>query len=407
MHVSSRLAIGFACNIVHGDQSDQFSRIVDDRKARTRASLRQCSHADVAIGDHSGDSSAVRFHDLDRAIGVPAWSRRGPSVRVPVRCLIDIFRVTASTRYVRCRLPKIMRAYDTILVGIDFSPRDDLAIRAACGVAAALSSKRIHLAHVVTPYIARGSTSIEAPSAAYNPVFREVLEGSKTALDLIEVRSKAAVTREVRAGPAVRELAACAVEVKADLIILVSHRRGRLGRFVLGSVATAVMRAAPCPLLVIGADRPLRAPIRRVLAAIDGSAASELVLEHASHLAARQGGRVQVLSVFDLERSLQRIAGWRGLLLGELTESLEARHRSEIRAITERAAVPGVDLAVEVRVHDHARDCILETAQQDDVDLIAVGTSGHNAWERMMLGSTATDVVADAPCPVLVIPVSN
>jgi len=43
----------------------------------------------------------------------------------------------------------------------------------------------------------------------------------------------------------------------ADLAIVGSHGRGRLGRLLLGSVSEAVIRRAPCPVLVV---RPTRAP---------------------------------------------------------------------------------------------------------------------------------------------------
>jgi nucleotide-binding universal stress UspA family protein len=39
----------------------------------------------------------------------------------------------------------------------------------------------------------------------------------------------------------------------ADLIVLGSHGRGGVSRLVLGSVAEAVMRHAPCPLLIVRA----------------------------------------------------------------------------------------------------------------------------------------------------------
>ena len=47
---------------------------------------------------------------------------------------------------------------------------------------------------------------------------------------------------------------------------------------------------------------------------------------------------------------------------------------------------------------------ILDTSEIFDADLIAIGTSGHNAWHRMFLGSTATKVLSEANVPVLVVP---
>jgi nucleotide-binding universal stress UspA family protein len=51
-------------------------------------------------------------------------------------------------------------------------------------------------------------------------------------------------------GPAIVEAAA---SENADLIVVGSHGRGRVGRFVLGSVSDHVMRNAAAPVLVVRA----------------------------------------------------------------------------------------------------------------------------------------------------------
>jgi nucleotide-binding universal stress UspA family protein len=44
---------------------------------------------------------------------------------------------------------------------------------------------------------------------------------------------------------------------------------------------------------------------------------------------------------------------------------------------------------------------IIETAQEEDVDLIIIATHGHTGVEHILFGSTAEKVVRKAPCPVL------
>ena len=46
---------------------------------------------------------------------------------------------------------------------------------------------------------------------------------------------------------------------------------------------------------------------------------------------------------------------------------------------------------------------ILRLADEQTADLIVMGVHGHNAMERMFLGSTTHHVVRRAPCPVLTI----
>ena len=61
---------------------------------------------------------------------------------------------------------------------------------------------------------------------------------------------------EVRIGRPAEEIAAAATEAKSDLIILSTHGRTGLDRYLIGSVAERVARLAPCPVYLM---RPVKA----------------------------------------------------------------------------------------------------------------------------------------------------
>ena len=44
---------------------------------------------------------------------------------------------------------------------------------------------------------------------------------------------------------------------------------------------------------------------------------------------------------------------------------------------------------------------IIETAKEENIDLIIIATHGHTGVEHILFGSTAEKVVRKAPCPVL------
>ena len=46
---------------------------------------------------------------------------------------------------------------------------------------------------------------------------------------------------------------------------------------------------------------------------------------------------------------------------------------------------------------------LVETAGEEEVDLIIVATHGHTGHKHLMLGSTAEKIVRTAPCPVLTV----
>lgn len=49
------------------------------------------------------------------------------------------------------------------------------------------------------------------------------------------------------------------------------------------------------------------------------------------------------------------------------------------------------------------RDVIVEVAIRESADLIVTGSRGLNLAKRMLLGSVSTDVLQNAPCPVLLV----
>ena len=50
-----------------------------------------------------------------------------------------------------------------------------------------------------------------------------------------------------------------------------------------------------------------------------------------------------------------------------------------------------------------AADAIIDEARETGAELIVVGTRGHNALKRALLGSVSTEVLQRAPCDVLVV----
>jgi nucleotide-binding universal stress UspA family protein len=173
----------------------------------------------------------------------------------------------------------------------------------------------------------------------------------------------------------------------------------------LGSVAHTVVRAAPCPVLVVGEDRPLR-PARRVLAAVDLSAVSASVLEHAIRFARTSSAEVRVLSAYDL---LWVPPTWMESAPIPLNDAdraaLMEKHRTAVDGLIERLRDPEVTVSSTVIPAHPPSKVILDQAQKIDADLIVLGASGHSAWQRFFLGSTATRVLPHAHCPVLVVPI--
>ncbi|MFL5539676.1 MAG: universal stress protein [Longimicrobiaceae bacterium] len=195
-------------------------------------------------------------------------------------------------------------------------------------------------------------------------------------------------------GPPAAALAAVAEEVEADLLIVGAARRSRLGRMVLGTTATRVLRQATVPVLV--ARRPVTRPPRRVLLTTDLSELSSAVHETA----------VDTIDAFlgmpSRVRSLL-VLGWMGAPAPLTPQSLERAGREELEEfLRDRESVlPIVEPVVRTGI---AADEIVAEAREWDADLLVVGTHARGWTARMMLGSVAEAALRDAPCNVLAVP---
>lgn len=286
-----------------------------------------------------------------------------------------------------------MKTYWKIVVGTDFSTESARGVAVAVDLARRCEARCIILTHVV-----HHSSVLPLGLEDDDPDTQRAVARAEEELGQIPVPDTSAeVRREVRVGPPARELSNLAEQVHADLVVVASRGVSGLAALVLGSVANALIRVASCPVLVVEGPREVPPRFQSVLAAVDLSPISFNVLENALSVAAASSGVVRVLSLAE-----PRVAttpddeGCR--------DAREERARQGVNQLLTRMGGYGVPLEVEVHHRTPVPAGILEAARAGDVDLIVLGTSGRNAWHRMILGSTTQHVVTRAPCPVLVVP---
>lgn len=137
----------------------------------------------------------------------------------------------------------------TILVPTDFSKAADHALEYAAVLAQPLDAT-VHLLHVI------GAPVLGVPElgTAYMATMMERLTGTAQA----ELDARLAAYRgrielgppHIETGDARDMIDRVAERISADLIVMGSHGRRGLSRMLLGSVAEAVVRSSPCPVLV-------------------------------------------------------------------------------------------------------------------------------------------------------------
>ncbi len=132
-----------------------------------------------------------------------------------------------------------------IVVGLDFSPLAELALREAIESAGRIRTTALHVITVVD--------RVDSPAAeSALETMRLILE---TDLRRLPPSAEVHAFCHIRAGDPAGEILCLAEDIEADLVVLGTHGRRGVARLVMGSVAQHVVRDAACPVLVM---RPRR-----------------------------------------------------------------------------------------------------------------------------------------------------
>ncbi|WP_144901482.1 universal stress protein [Halobellus captivus] len=136
-----------------------------------------------------------------------------------------------------------------------------------------------------------------------------------------------------------------------------------------------------------------------VLVPTDGSDGTVQALEHALDIASTRDATIHALSVVD--RRLYLAAGEEQK--ETLKETMKGDAQSAVERVADQAAEGGVDYTTAVRDGVPYR-AILEYADENDVDLIVMGTHGRSGRDKLAnLGSVTERVVENTQKPILVV----
>jgi len=150
--------------------------------------------------------------------------------------------------------------FRNLCVAVDLSEPSREALDQAADLARALGAD-LTVAHVVAPPPPVATDLLVAPGGAVAAEgARDEMEALEAWRTVAEARAGRAVRGRLLIGDPARELVRLAREEGSDLIVMGTHGRTGLRRALLGSVAAAVVREAPCAVLVVhdGAARIAR-----------------------------------------------------------------------------------------------------------------------------------------------------
>lgn len=141
----------------------------------------------------------------------------------------------------------------------------------------------------------------------------------------------------------------------------------------------------------------------KILIGMDDSAHSRAALEFVESMRWPAGTQVLVLSVAKPAVVAHSLVDAGGITYLRAVEEESVQQHETLAASVERE-LRDAGFVTTVRVASgDPREGIVETARQEQVDLVVVGSHGRTGLDKLLMGSVASHVVTHAPCSVLVV----
>jgi nucleotide-binding universal stress UspA family protein len=134
----------------------------------------------------------------------------------------------------------------------------------------------------------------------------------------------------------------------------------------------------------------------KVLVATDGSEHSMKAVQRALELAEKQGAQVTLMSVAYYVGDFDEMPPY-------VQEKLEAEARAALKKSKAVFDQKGIKVETALEAGMVPANNIISMAEKGKFDRIIMGSTGLSGLGRVLMGSTAAKVVANAPCEVTVV----
>jgi nucleotide-binding universal stress UspA family protein len=195
-----------------------------------------------------------------------------------------------------------------------------------------------------------------------------------------------------------------------SIIIAGTRGRGALKQLLLGSVTHGLVGLAEIPVLVVKtgpvaqavSDSVIMPALCRILAAYDGSPHSKAALSWAAGIAKQVGAQVTAVKVNEPFQTGNMLEIGSYISTVDMIKELEVANVKLLDEARELGRQQGVDIVAEI-LDGNALEGLLEYADNQAVDMIAVGAQGHWIPNKLPLGSVPHGLISLSSVPVLVV----
>lgn len=164
-----------------------------------------------------------------------------------------------------------------------------------------------------------------------------------------------------------------------------TQRSGGLGA---GFPGHALLHHTTAPVAMVPADHePLSGGV--VVVGVDGSTSNAEAMKWAEQFAAAAGGKIHAVFAYDpIDDSFSHPEGWH-------------RHSDDVRRVVDEVSAVEVELFM---IAGQPTQVVVDHAQREHASAIVVGTRGRGGFGGLVLGHVPSQLIAHAPCPLIVVP---
>ncbi len=192
---------------------------------------------------------------------------------------------------------------------------------------------------------------------------------------------------------------------KNGLIVMATHGRSGIQRWVLGSVTDKVLHGATNHLLLVRASDQGKtegdAPLKTVIVPLDGSPLAEQVLPCVVDLAKKMKLEVVLVRAYALPPAIS--AEEYGVYSAELLDHLEAEAGDYLEEKVNKLKQQGIAHVGSVVKTGYGAEEIITLARNTPDNLVAMCTHGRSGLQRWVLGSVTDRVMRHSGDPVLIV----
>lgn len=301
--------------------------------------------------------------------------------------------------------------YQKILVPLDGSRLAECVLPHVDALAAGNKETKITFLYVVQP--------LDVPMV--NSVYKKRIEtDAKSAAEkylkklVARAKYREKAISKVILGKVADGIVDYATEHQMDLMIMATHGRSGISRWLYGSVAEKVIHETKIPVFLVKAGDCRKVSYAkgkkiRVLVPLDGSKVAESVLPHLKELSRQLSeNRIEVI----LTRVCEIFASplsypppmpmtWDEYLKYETTrcKSICQDYLNEVR---EELIRNGLKVRTEV-FEGNPAELLIDYADKNPIDLIVMSTHGRTGVSKWAFGSIAEKVLKGSRCPILLI----